>query len=745
LAKTKRPVHQISFCVTNVAEGLADGEHAPEKTTMTQCNAKPGKLPEGLDLPPPETEDIELQSADVEFTKDRTENQESSSDTSGDHGSLDEEVDEGNLSDGTSIDQYMEFWRAKHEHMELRTKSAPKRVKQIAQYTNILEERVQLLEESATLFDRKLRRITGGVDTLPSPPPEPEDNLLHLKPELNFQLSKGLKNPVPPPGETVAPPTHQIDVFVGEPEAQKAEKFRRGRKIESRSFDDDGMDEQEIPFDPKSDRASKSSDERRLAEEMAKVKSKHFPNRIRFNLTAMVYLFRKYLSTENGTLDNVVLRPFKPLLQNKEDLLNIMSEVVSALARIVSQRTNANTESTKDSSDSEAQGESGETYQPHGVLNITNTASLENHRKSDEITSAPDAITTEEWDIVLKELEFFDEDNGCCGQNMKGWSTVSSVEKSFECFKNLLDNYLLPGHREFRERRAKKIRFCDLWHLFHTGDLVVTKRLAGADETETQAQLGMRVLMTAGGRRVIMPKLPAPALQSSLNLSSSEDKIEPINGVNPFCIHAYYLDYNGSRLVPVRQRILIAPYSGERNISDLEIVPVDYVRGATDMLEERGRRFIDSVTALTAPYVDCKGLELSTREELNDKVIVDMKGYFNTNPSDIPSFQEPEELDVSETSDCYQGKDCSYACFSCYHRTAIVHDQMSDLAAYQEYVDDKPVFNPLSGTPNAGPIEPSDFAICHYRVFAYKLRAREWGMFHYLKEIILVLITNSAS
>jgi hypothetical protein len=70
---------------------------------------------------------------------------------------------------------------------------------------------------------------------------------------------------------------------------------------------------------------------------------------------------------------------------------------------------------------------------------------------------------------------------------------------------------------------------------------------------------------------------------------------------------------------------------------------------------------------------------------------------------------------------------------------------MSDLAAYQEYVDDKPVFNPLSGTPNAGPIEPSDFAICHYRVFAYKLRAREWGMFHYLKEIILVLITNSAS
>jgi len=237
----------------------------------------------------------------------------------------------------------------------------------------------------------------------------------------------------------------------------------------------------------------------------------------------------------------------------------------------------------------------------------------------------------------------------------------------------------------------------------------------------------MRILMTAGGRRAIMPKLPAPVFPTPVKLLIPEDTIEPINGINPFCIYAYYLDFNGSRLVPVRRRIVIAPYSGERNIMDLDVVPVNYASDTAEMLRTRGEKFIKFVTSLIAPYVDCKGLELCTREELNDKVIVDMKGYLGSNPGDMPTFQEPEELDISETSDCYKGADCDYGSFSCYHRSEIVHDQMFDLAAYREYVEDKPVFHPLSGTQNAGPRELPDFSICYYRVFAYKLRSREWG------------------
>jgi len=296
--------------------------------------------------------------------------------------------------------------------------------------------------------------------------------------------------------------------------------------------------------------------------------------------------------------------------------------------------------------------------------------------------------------------------------------------------KDLFDNYLLPGHMEYRERKATKVRFSDLWHLFHTGDLVVTKQSASLDQTETQPQLGMRVLMTSGGRKVIISKPPAPVLVTNTKLSSDNDKIEPINGVNPFCIHAYYLDFNGSRFVPVTRRTVIAPYPGERNIRELDIFPSEYAADATEMLKERGKKFVESVTASTAPYMDCNGLELRTREELNDKVIVDMKGFYSTHPYDMPSFEEPDQLNISETSDCYEGRNCTNACYSCEHRTtAIVHDQMTALTAYQEYIDEKPVFNPLLGVPNASLVEPSDFSICHYRVFAYKLRSREWGQY----------------
>jgi hypothetical protein len=718
-----KPVRRIVFRLASaLAEHIADEVRASEKpTTMStddavesHSDAIPTHLEENPTLSTPETKDDEPQSGDANVAKARTDEKEELLTTPEDRAKRDSRADDGDMSEGTDVDEIMEKFRSKYDDMKARIKLGPKRVKQTVQYTRILEERLSLLEERTTAFDKKLRRIESGKDELP-PPPDDEDEY-YLKPELKFHLSRGLK---PAPGTEKVQPTYEIDVFVGEQEAQKGERFRR-RKTQSNSLEDDGIDDQEVTLIPFSERTTQSIDEKRLEEEIAKAKNKHFPTRIRFNVDATIYLFRKYLGGNNGSLDNVVLRPFKPLLQNREEILNIMGDVVSALTRIVNQRPNKGEGLTKGS----AHLEEANTPQPNKAPTSVDKLMAIKYPKAKDV---PGAITVEEWDIVLKELELFDEDNGCCGENLKFMLDLPEVEKSFETFKGLLENYLLPGHLEYRERKARKVRFCDLWHLFQTGDLVVTKRLAGLNETETQDQLGMRVLMTSGGRRVIMAKLPAPVLPSPINLSTPKERIEPINGVNPFIIHAYYLDFNGSRMVPVRRRIVIAPYNGERNISDLEIVPIEYAGAAADMLKERGKQFVKTVTAPIAPYVDCKGFELRTREELNDRVIVDMKGYLSTNPSETPSFQEPEELDISETSDCPLGTGCGYASLSCYHRTTVVHDQMVDLAAYKEYIENKPVFNPLSDAPKAGLIEPSDFSICHYRVFAYKLRSREWG------------------
>ncbi|KAI4608845.1 hypothetical protein J4E83_008884 [Alternaria metachromatica] len=688
----------------------------PREPDSSKSDPVPTNITEVSALPVPEIRATGSRPPSIEPGTDRAGSQMDASDAS------EPEIDEES---GTDPDSETDMWVRRREVMKSRIKLAPRRVKQVNQYNKILEERLTLLEEGTELFEKKLRRLLGGEEISRPPSPEVKAKRQLLEPELKFHLSKGLKH------DSETRRVHQIDVFVGEPEAQKSDRFLR-RKKQSKSLEDNDMDDGRIASDPILERSSASNDERRLAEEMVKVKNKHFPSLILIEERSITHLFRKFLTGDGTDTDIMMLRPFKPLLQNREEILNIMSEVVTALTRIVDRRAEKDAGPASCVIDLD---ESAEAVQPNEAIQVTDDA----HDKALEETgekagdnavteeaSAPDAISEEEWDTVLKELELYDVANGCEGEYMDGWPTLSEVEKSFKSIRDLFDNYLLPGHMEFRERKAKKVRFCDLWHLFHTGDLVVTKRSTNLDGTETKGRLGMRVLMTAGGRRVIMPKLPAPVFQSPVHLLTSTDKIEPINGTNPFCIYTYYLDFNGSRLVPVRRRIVIAPYHGERNVSDLDVIPMEYAAGVADMLKERGKRFVETVSASIAPYVDCKGLELVTREELNDKVIVDMKGYFGTNPSDIPSFLEPEELDLSETSDCRQGKECSYSCVSCYHRSPVVHDQTTDLETYQEYVNEKPVFNPLSGASSAGLVDPSDFSICHYRVFAYKLRSREW-------------------
>jgi len=619
--------------------------------------------------------------------------------------------------------------------MESRLKVFPKRLQQVNHFNRIVESRLLSLEETTTAFDKKLYRLINGVDKLPPVSPTSEDKEPYMKPELNFQLSKGLEKPkILAPDAKPVFKSHQIDVFIGEPEVQEAESFRRWETDSSMPEEVD-VDDPAIASETTSERSSKLRDERRLAEEMAKLKNTRFPDRIQINAQEMTCLFREYL-TNNRTRNNIVLRPFKPLIHNQKGIRAIMAKVLAALTGIVKRHAQKEGRIAKDI---EVSDKEPRARQMHKTIKERDASS-----KTSELapmtkeSSTPDAITTEQWNTVLRQLGLFDDSRGYHGANMRGWPTITEVRKSFACIDNLFDNYLMPGHAHFRERTATTVRFCDLWHVFQTGDFVVTKPSTVLDETGAQDQLGMRVLLTTGGRRAILPHLPAPAFQSSVALGGSLDKVEVVNGVNPFCIHAYYLDFNGSRFVPVRQRFVISPYPGEKDIRDLEVIPFEYDHNAARMLTARGEKFFASVTARTAPYVDCKGLELSTREELNDKVIVDMKGYFQMNPNDIPKFQRPETLDISETSDCYQGGPfCSWGSITCDHRNPIVYDQMSDLAVYKEYVNKKPVFNPPSATADALGIDDEDLGICHYRVFAYKLRSREWGRSSFVNRIDL--------
>lgn len=607
-------------------------------------------------------------------------------------------LDADNDSDGDSVDEVMEALRFKYEDMEKRVKLAPKRLKQQNQYTKILEERISLLEERYEALDKKLKK--PGVLPLPAPEPKPDQEAA-----LGFKFWQDFKN-------SALGLDHIIDVLVGEAEFSRPDKIRRKRAVGPSAGgvnDNDPLSRSE--YMPAETIAFEES--RILEDEVTAFKGKDLPDRIRFNLVAITRLFSKFLGNSDAVEpDNILLRPFKPLLQNYHDIKDLMIEVAEAVDVIISQRKDFDVEK-KEAATSP---------------NSTQDPPSDEESDSPAVPKPPKSLDQDEWEQVLRRFNLY-HCSECTKTFVKDWPTKLALERSFDCMRDLLDNYLLPVHTKFSTRQVKSIEFRDLWHLFQTGDLVMAK-LSG-NETTISSPLGMRVLMTSGGRRVISPSKSVPLFEFGAKddrPSLAEESAVRMNGFNPFCIQAYFLDYDGSRLVPVRRRFIIPPYTGERKVADLEVFPMEYASNMVQQLEDRGRRFVDLATAKISPYVNCVGPDLDTREELNDKVIVDMKGYFSAKEINAPAFTEPPPLDLSETIDCVLGSDCVYIRTStCPHRSMkIIADQATDILNYNEYIDGKPEFNTYLD-PQEAKTRDEDLPICHYRVFAYKLRSREWG------------------
>lgn len=272
------------------------------------------------------------------------------------------------------------------------------------------------------------------------------------------------------------------------------------------------------------------------------------------------------------------------------------------------------------------------------------------------------------------------------------------------------------------------------------GDEIVVSPSSKSENDGIAGRLALRILQTSGGRQVLRPLgiLVKPLLRGFCEDDPfRETRILPIGGINPFCVQAFYLDYNGSDWVPVRKRFIIAPCVGERKIRELHIFEIEYASSVSALSEKnltiRGKKFVRFVMSKDTAYVDYTGVGLSTEEELNDKVTVDMKEYFLDQDyiRVIPTFSKPEPLDDSEVSACVLGTTCPVPDECPHTRVPIVRDDILDKSGYQEYKESRPEFNrPLPEFGEDGSNLLPDYSICHYRLFAYKLRSREWGTSH---------------
>ncbi|KAF2232927.1 hypothetical protein EV356DRAFT_233477 [Viridothelium virens] len=614
----------------------------------------------------------------------------------------DEESELGDLSDGDSVDDLHEALRMKFEDIESRKKLVSKRSKQHRQYLNIMEERVLLLEERCDWLDKRAKKPGFDGDSVDDPS---EGKKRALKMTLNPQFWEEFKE------SSMGESPYVIDVLMGEPKHPDANADEPWRQISLlRYFNMEELREQEQLLKGRSDTEKRSE----LTKEVENIRGNRMPERIRFNSCGLQHLLRQYFHSSSTSLrvcinpGLIMLRPFKALTHFEDQIRTLQQNLFGILDRL---KLTGNTQSSA--------------HTNQGDEHRDESKSEESERHPDP--NLPIAMGEEEWSSVLKDLGLFHSDE-CCKIIAPEWPTDQEARKTFECLLQFMDLYLKPVTSQLRRRDVTKVRFSDLWHLFRAGDEIIT-----SEPTKNQDVLAMRVMRTNGGRRNIHPGV-SPSFDST-PLPDPEDRVRPVDKINPFCIHAHYLDFDGTSLTPVRRRFIIYPYAGERAITELDVYPIEYALKVEPQLKntliKRGRNFIKYVMSSSLSYCDCKGKELTTKEDLNDKVIVDMKEYYKSHVP--PRFTEPEALDMSETSDCTRGLDCTLGA-DCYHGSteSFIQDQHTDKTAMKDYLNQHQIFKESSEKAQGSPSYWTDdeAALCNYRLFAYKLRSREWVETH---------------
>lgn len=200
-----------------------------------------------------------------------------------------------------------------------------------------------------------------------------------------------------------------------------------------------------------------------------------------------------------------------------------------------------------------------------------------------------------------------------------------------------------------RDRSIEKIKFDDLWHLYNPGDIVVNQ-----EQGELRAY--QVVSVTKGRRKMIAP--------SPEERQSGDPQLR-----NSLRLQCYFMAYNGDVIDKQEAVRLIAPYEGEKKITDLAYCPFAYHQAASTTepgssssakaLVERGIRFLRYRHAQGS----CDAMSLRPAEHVEGQVIVDFKSGYEE------KFEKPElgSLKIAEYSseETYESSCTLDGCTSC--------------------------------------------------------------------------------
>lgn len=509
---------------------------------------------------------------------------------------------------------------------------------------------------------------------------------------------------------------YPIEVLVGEPVPvvgvrKHSQKHTRMHRVSK----DDDVTEQSKDF-----HRTKKGDNDAL-HELHRIKGHSLPERIRLPIFTSQYLMKQILGPQSTIPHGysrhgiTMLRPYKPLLTSDKRVRSRLLELRHLI----------------------------DTYE-----DLHRSKADASNEESDSSTD-PESGCPLSFDAVNEILD--DCEMTCCSHCTQALrdevQTTKMARDILQCLLDFVDQFLVPVHESFRKRDHSRmsVSFSHLWHMFKAGDHLLMNQSIDPKHDHPWHSTLWRVLQVRGGRAQICRRyLHPPPLPPGPNGQSPPMVISPVNGVVPFVIDAYYIDFDGRRLIPVRRRFTIQPYEGERDIRKLDVYPVEYAsdwQASMKSLAARGRKFVDSIYTSAVTHVEYRGVDLKTKDELDEQMIVDMEYYWRHEETQhLPYYFAPEALDTCETAHYCTPNDWEQG--YCGRNTDVI---VSDNYVEEEYMDEHVegrghVLQFTTRFENKKNFEEDDLAICSHRLFGWCLRSRKWGASRICLPMLLLLI-----
>ncbi|GAP86570.1 putative AAA family protein [Rosellinia necatrix] len=232
--------------------------------------------------------------------------------------------------------------------------------------------------------------------------------------------------------------------------------------------------------------------------------------------------------------------------------------------------------------------------------------------------------------------------------------------RDMKVYVNFINERIMPSYRMFEGAdysSNRKVRYDELWWLFRIGELLYEQAQPDKELSAIGIQGPQSAPTTHRLWRLHDIYLPIQIVEVMPKDLLHMQGVEFQEKKDTISINVYHIDFDGGDYSAVTKTFHIPQYDGEKEIHELPIFPLRFMKeGASifEKLKERGRTFqtvlskgkaamaYDGWTLIRDPtgdvMEDFDGNEMTTPEYINSDVIIDFREAFLTYPHWQPDF-----------------------------------------------------------------------------------------------------------